>query len=86
MNETIDISYTNYLLNLLTNLANIDELNSELKLNIYLTLIALSNSYYSEEKYQENLLTIEDFLRKTNNLKVKIQLNKLEIFLKLKKI
>ena len=76
MNETIDISYTNYLLNLLANSANIDELNSELKLNIYLTLIALSNSYYSEEKYQENLLTIEDFLRKTNNLKVKIQLKR----------
>ena len=74
----MNLSYNDYLLNL-TNNTNIDELSNELKLNIYLTLIALSNYYYSEEKYQKNMDILEDFLRKTNNLKVKIQLKRKEL-------
>ena len=70
-----DSTYTEYLLSLMNNVT-IDELSHSLKLNIYLTLLALSNSYYSEEKYQEALSKVEDFLRKTNNLKVKIQLKR----------
>ena len=68
-------SYNDYLLNL-TNDTNVDELSNDLKLNIYLTLITLSNYHYSEKKYQENMNILEDFLRKTNNLKVKIQLKR----------
>ena len=78
MNDINNTSYINYLLNLIQDSANLYDLSNELKLNIYITLIALSNSKYSEEKYQKELSIAEDFLRKTNNLKVKIQLKRKE--------
>ena len=74
----MNLSYNDYLLDLINDLTNFDLFNNELKLNIYLTLIALSKGYYNEAKYQSDLDIVDDFLRKTNNLKVKIQLKRKE--------
>lgn len=55
---------------------NIDEYQEELIVNLYLTLLSLSNQEFSEEIDKKEKEQIDDFLRKLNNLKVKIQLKR----------
>ena len=73
-----ELTYNDYLLNILDNYTNIDDINNQLKMNIYITLISLSNGFYNEENEQKKIDLIEDFSRKVNNLKVKIQLQRKE--------
>ena len=70
--------YIEFLLKLLNNEENlnIDEYQEELIVNLYLTLLSLSNLEYSEDIDQKEKEIISDFLRKLNNLKVKIQLKR----------
>ena len=74
----VNKSYIEFLLQLLNNDENIDiEKNQEgLIVNLYLTLLSLSNLEYSEDIDQKEKEIISDFLRKLNNLKVKIQLKR----------
>lgn len=80
MEAVIQQSYINFLLQLLNKESNIDnkENKESLELNIYLTLLALSNCKYDESLYQKEIDKVETFLRKVNNLKVKIQLKRKE--------
>ena len=55
---------------------NNKELSQDMILNIYLTLLSLSNYEYKPEFYLIEAEKIENFLRKVNNLKVKIQLGR----------
>lgn len=73
-----ELTYNDYLLNILDNYTNIDDINNQLKMNIYITLISLSNGFYNEENEHKKIDLIEDFSRKVNNLKVKIQLKRKE--------
>ena len=80
--EVIDINnqYNKFLLNLLNNkddhkLPESDEL---LKINIYLSLLSLNNHNYHKEYFIKDQEIIDNFLRKVNNLKVKIQLKRKE--------
>ena len=77
MNEQ---TYIDFLLKLLNKEENIIQLENQksLELNIYLTLLSLSNLKYNESFYIEEVNIVEDFLRKVNNLKVKIQLKRKE--------
>jgi len=69
----LDIDYKTYLSNLLDN----EETNEkQLTFDLYLTLLALNNKQYQEIKQEIEINTLEDFLRKVNNLKVKIQLKR----------
>lgn len=70
--------YINFLLQLLNSEENIDidKCQEELIVNLYLTLLSLSNIEYTEDIDQVEKETISDFLRKLNNLKVKIQLKR----------
>lgn len=74
----VNKSYIQFLLQLLNNDEDIDiEKNQEgLIVNLYLTLLSLSNLEYSEDIDQKEKEIISDFLRKLNNLKVKIQLKR----------
>ena len=76
--EVINNTYQELLLDLLneTNNYTIDNNNSELIINLYLTLLSLSNLEFNEEINQKEKTEIEDFLRKLNNIKVKIQLKR----------
>ena len=74
----MDLSYNEILLKLLNNDKDKQLFTDKLSVNMYLTLLSLNNNYYSEEIYNQELETIEDFLRKINNLKVKIQLKRKE--------
>lgn len=73
-----DNTYNNFLISLLEN--NPKEINSDeqsqLKFNLYLTLLSLNNDNYPETYDENNSNIIDDFLRKTNNLKIKIQLKR----------
>lgn len=71
-------SYIKFLLQLLNKEENIDidKYQEELKVNLYLTLLSLSNIEYSKEIEQKEYEIISDFLRRLNNLKVKIQLKR----------
>lgn len=69
----LDIDYQTYLTNLLDN-KEIDE--KQLTFDLYLTLLALNNKQYHENKQENEINTLEDFLRKVNNLKIKIQLKR----------
>lgn len=71
-------SYIQFLLQLLNSEENVDleQYQEELKVNLYLTLLSLSNLEYSENADDLEKETISDFLRKLNNLKVKIQLKR----------
>lgn len=74
------MSYNNLLLALLnkTESIDLDHYQQELKLNLYMTLLSLSN-YQKADIFKEKINNIiEEFLRKTNNLKVKIQLKRKE--------
>lgn len=74
----VNKSYIEFLLQLINGEENLDiEKNQEeLIVNLYLTLLSLSNLEYSEDIDQKELEQISDFLRKLNNLKVKIQLKR----------
>lgn len=74
----VNKSYIQFLLQLLNNEEKIDiEKNQEgLIVNLYLTLLSLSNLEYSDDIDEKEKETISDFLRKLNNLKVKIQLKR----------
>lgn len=71
-------SYQEYLLNILNKEPNSlnEKIKEQLKLNIYLSLLSLNNHNYQERFFEEEHNIIDDFLRKTNNLKVKIQLKR----------
>lgn len=71
-----NIKYYQYLLNLLSNMEDNDNFHNELKVSIYLTLMALNNHNYQDKFYQDELNIINNYLRKMNNLKVKIQLKR----------
>jgi len=73
-----NISYEKLLLEQLNSQDTINIHNNNLKLNIYLTLLSLSNNSYKESIYEKEHIFIEKFLRKTNNIKVKIQLKRKE--------
>ena len=61
-------------------LLNHEEISREdyhqIKVAIYLTLLSLNNNSYQENDFQKEINIIEDYLRKINNLKVKIQLKR----------
>jgi len=71
-------SYIQFLLQLLNSDENInlEQCQEELIVNLYLTLLSLSNLEYSEDIDSLEKEIISDFLRKLNNLKVKIQLKR----------
>ena len=70
------MTYVNYLISLLDK--KTDEFNNEFKCNLYLTLLFLSNRNYSYDVYKKEIAIVEDYLRKVNNYKVKIQLKRKE--------
>lgn len=74
----VNLSYIKFLLQLLNREENLDieKYQEELIVNLYLTLLSLSNLEYSEETARKEKEMIDDFLRKLNNLKVKIQLKR----------
>ena len=74
----VNKSYIEFLLKLLNNEENLDinKYQEELIVNLYLSLLSLSNLEYSDNIDQVEKETISDFLRKLNNLKVKIQLKR----------
>ena len=74
----VNKSYIEFLLNLLNNKENIniEEYKEELTVNLYLTLLSLSNLEYSDTLNQKEKETIRDFLTRLYNLKVKIQLKR----------
>ena len=74
----VKISYANFLLQLLNKEENINinEYQEELIVNLYLTLLSLSNLEFTEDIDKKEKDIIDDFLRKLNNLKVKIQLKR----------
>jgi len=69
----LDTDYQTYLTNLLDNQEVSDK---QLTFDLYLTLLALNNSNYQANKQQNEINIMDDFLRKVNNLKVKIQLKR----------
>ncbi|MBQ8219349.1 MAG: hypothetical protein IJZ79_06315 [Bacilli bacterium] len=73
-------TYCKNLLQLLNNQKELIDKDSEslLKINIYLSLLSLNNNNYCDEIYQKEYQIINLFLRKINNLKVKIQLKRKE--------
>ena len=56
--------------------SNIELFEEDLMINSYLTLLSLSNLEFSEDIEKKEKDQIDDFLRKLNNLKVKIQLKR----------
>ncbi len=67
----LDANYLNNLLN--STIVN----QNQLTFDLYLTLLTLNNNYQFDN-YQTEINILEDFLRKVNNLKVKIQLKRKE--------
>lgn len=74
------MTYPQFLINLLEKNSEIPRTiyQKDLKVNFYLTLLTLSGSIYDKKIYQEEQEIIDDFLRKVNNLKIKIQLKSKE--------
>mgnify|MGYP004675126079 CR=1 FL=1 len=74
-------TYQKFLLDILNSQENLydDTLETPLKLNIYLALLSLNNNNYKDEYFITEHEIIDNFLRKVNNLKVKIQLKRKEI-------
>ena len=62
----------------LTNYDNINSYDDSFKVLAYLTLLSLNNHNYKEDIYLEEINKVENFLRKVNNYKVKIQLKRKE--------
>lgn len=76
MEVTNNSSYNEYLIELMSKNELKREFQNNLKIDLYMTLLSLNNSNYKESIYLEEINIIEDFLRKINNLKVKIQLKR----------
>lgn len=76
MEVSNNLSYNKYLIELMSNNILKQEFQNNLNINLYLTLLSLNNSNYKESIYLDEINIIEDFLRKINNLKVKIQLKR----------
>ena len=74
----VNKSYIEFLLKLLNNEENInkEEYQDELIVNLYLTLLSLSNLEYSEKLDEFEKEITRDFLTRLCNLKVKIQLKR----------
>ncbi len=68
----------NYLFKLLNHEDLNREFHNEIKVSLYLTLLSLYNNDYQENIYNNEINIIENYLRKINNLKVKIQLKRKE--------
>lgn len=73
----VNLSYIEFLLKLLNNEENLSlkDYQEELSINTYITLLSLSNFEYTENYLETEQEKLNNFLRKLNNLKVKIQLN-----------
>ena len=73
-------TYQQFLLDILNSQENLydNTLETPLKLNIYLALLSLNNNNYKDEYFTIEHEIIDNFLRKVNNLKVKIQLKRKE--------
>jgi len=73
----VNLSYIEFLLKLLNKQENLNlkDYKEELSVNTYITLLSLSNFEYTEKYLEKEQEKVNDFLRKLNNLKVKIQLN-----------
>lgn len=73
-------TYPQFLINLLKDHKEMSReiYQNDLKINTYLTLLTLTGGIYNQEIYQEEQEIMEDFLRKVNNLKIKIQLKSKE--------
>ena len=62
---------------LLLNLLNNSQIDAHyLTINLYLTLLKINDNNYNETIFKKEINMFEDFLRKVNNLKVKIQLKR----------
>ena len=74
----VNKSYIELLLKLLNKEEdiNIEEYQEELIVNLYLTLLSLSNLEYTEKLDDKEKEIIRDFLTRLCNLKVKIQLKR----------
>ena len=72
-------NYQKQLLYIINNRDSQDkELANILKFNVYLSLLSLNNHNYSNNYFIKEHNIIDDFLRRVNNLKVKIQLKRKE--------
>lgn len=74
----VNSEYINFLLKLLNleEIINIEDYQEELLVNLYITLLSLSNLNYTENIDEVEISEIKNFLTKLNNLKVKIQLKR----------
>lgn len=74
----VNDKYIKFLLKLLNYEENIDieDNQEELLVNLYITLLSLSNLNYTDDIDEYEMNEIRDFLTKLNNLKVKIQLKR----------
>lgn len=71
-----DTTYNEYLLALLSNMREHNAFYDELKVNTYLSLLTFNNDNYQQSFFTDEVNMLEDFLRKVNNLKVKLQLHR----------
>ena len=71
-------TYNEYLIKLIDNNESTNSFNINIKIDLYLTLLSLNNNNYNHTMFQNEINILEDFLRKINNLKVKIQLKRKE--------
>ena len=69
-------TYPQYLYELLHGKHNDMEIPQEFIFNLYLTLLFLNSGNYKESDYRQEIEITENFLRKVNNYKVKIQLKR----------
>ena len=71
-------TYNEYLIKLIDKKEIKEDFQNNIKIDMYLTLLSLNNANYNSKMYQEEINITEDFLRRINNLKVKIQLKRKE--------
>ncbi len=71
-------TYNEYLIKLIESNEKTNSFNLNIKIDLYLTLLSLNNNNYNHTMFQNDINIAEDFLRKINNLKVKIQLKRKE--------
>ena len=71
-------TYNEYLIELIDNNESKIRIEPNTTIDLYMTLLSLNNSSYDYNMYKKEIELIEDFLRKINNLKIKIQLKRKE--------
>ena len=71
-------TYNDYLIKLIESNEKTNSFNLNIKIDLYLTLLSLNNNNYNHTMFQNDINITEDFLRKINNLKVKMQLKRKE--------